>query len=159
MAWLTPPLQGLKLHAALPVLTMLDTLVAHGRVTCVAGAGQGLAAADWRCRAEVAASVRTFIAENQTGLPAAAAALGAPPPPPPKPKRLSYGARSALCGNATGAVLRAVLPVGGALSCRRAVQGWRCWRQWSARRATSAWLRTCPPAPQCWRWQRPSVRP
>lgn len=85
--------QGLKLHAALPITLMLDVLVAHGKVTT-----------------DVAASVRAFIAANQTAVPASAAAVtgtaaAAAPPAAAKPKRMAYGARAALAGNAAGRAL------------------------------------------------------
>jgi uridine monophosphate synthetase len=58
---------GMKLHAAFKLSAMLDVLTKHQLVS-----------------EEVAGKVRTFIAENQTKLPAAAAAVSAAPS---KPKR------------------------------------------------------------------------
>jgi uridine monophosphate synthetase len=76
--------QNLRLHAALPITRMLDTLVAHGKVT-----------------EAVASDVRAFLAANQTSVPAAASlvtgqAVAA------KAARLTYGARAQLAGNAAG---------------------------------------------------------
>ena len=78
--------QGLRLHAALPITLVLDTLVAHGKVD---GA--------------VAAAVRAFIDDNQTAVPAAAAAVQAAAALPVR--RLTYGARAELATNAAGARL------------------------------------------------------
>ena len=90
--------QGLKLHAALPITVMLDTLVAHGKVA-----------------PSVAADVRQFIADNQTAVPTAASALGGgaggAPAAPPVPKRLSYGERATHAANPAGAPVH--------LACRR----------------------------------------
>ncbi len=79
------PRQGLRLHAALPITLMLDTLVQHGKVS-----------------ADVAVEVRKFIADNQTAVPSAAAAVTGTTPVASAPKRMTYGARAALAANAAG---------------------------------------------------------
>ena len=58
-----------------------------------------------RRSADVAESVRKFIAENQTTVPDSAAALsgGAPKAAPSAPKRLAYGARALQAANPAGA--------------------------------------------------------
>lgn len=86
--------KGLRLHAALTVTRMLDTLVAVGKVA-----------------PDVAASVRSFIAANQTSVPAAAAALSreAAPVPDPPPRRMPYAARAALAANPAGAALLSLM--------------------------------------------------
>lgn len=73
---------GIQLHSALKLTQMVDVLVRHGKLS-----------------GEIADSVRTFIAENQTKVPA--------PSPSPAPvngvrKRSSYGERAALAQNPTG---------------------------------------------------------
>ncbi len=57
----------------------------------------------------MAASVRQFIADNQTAVPVSAAALsgGAPAAAPSVPKRLAYGARAAQAANPAGACVSA----------------------------------------------------
>lgn len=80
-----PPTQGLRLHAALPITRMLDTLVAHGKVT-----------------EAVAADVRAFLAANQTSVPAAASLVTGQPAQVKAAPRLTYGARAKLAGNAAG---------------------------------------------------------
>lgn len=73
---------NMKLHAVLPLSTVLDVLLKHGKMD-----------------EKLANTVREFVAANQTG-----PATG-PPPPPPPPKRQTYGARAALAGNACGKAL------------------------------------------------------
>lgn len=73
---------GIQLHSALKLTQMVDVLVRHGKLS-----------------GEIADSVRTFIAENQTKAPV--------PSPSPAPvngvrKRSSYGERAALAQNPTG---------------------------------------------------------
>ncbi|KAF8072795.1 PYR5-6 [Scenedesmus sp. PABB004] len=70
---------GLTLHAAFKLSAMLDVLQRHSLVDDA-----------------VAAAVRTFIADNQTTLPATPAAPAAAPAPP---KRLTYEARGAAAAN------------------------------------------------------------
>lgn len=76
---------GLALHAAFKLSAMLDVLQKHGLVDDA-----------------TSARVRTFIAENQTKLPAAGAAAAAAAPEAAKPKRLPYEARAASAQNAMG---------------------------------------------------------
>jgi uridine monophosphate synthetase len=64
---------------------MLDTLVAHGKVT-----------------ADVAADVRAFLAANQTSVPAAAGAVVGTAATAAAPKRMTYGARAQQAANAAG---------------------------------------------------------
>lgn len=73
---------GIQLHSALKLTQMVDVLVRHGKLS-----------------GEIADSVKRFIAENQTKVPA--------PSPSPAPvnvikKRSSYGERAALAQNPTG---------------------------------------------------------
>ena len=76
---------GLRLHAAFTLGALLEVLVREGKV----GAG-------------VAASVRAFIAANQTFDPAAPSAAA---PPAPAPARLPWGERAALAANPAGKAL------------------------------------------------------
>lgn len=79
---------GLGLHAAFSLTSMLDILVKHQEV------GQ-----------DIAAKVRQFLAENQTfsapGAPPVPAPIAAPTTPP-APKRLSYAERAKVARNETG---------------------------------------------------------
>lgn len=72
---------GLNLHAAFKLSALLDILLKHKLVD-----------------ESVAQKVRTFIAENQTTLPAAGAAAAAPAAK--QQQRLSYEARAGLAKNA-----------------------------------------------------------
>jgi len=74
---------GLNLHAAFKLSALLDILLKHKLVD-----------------EAVAQKVRTFIAENQTTLPAAGAAAGAAPAAKQQQQRLSYEARAGLAKNA-----------------------------------------------------------
>lgn len=76
--------KGIKLHAALNLTQMVEVLVKHGKLT-----------------EDVSLSVRQFIAENQTSLPAAAPAQ-VPSTPAACKQRLSYGERALLAQNSTG---------------------------------------------------------
>lgn len=73
---------GLTLHAAFKLSAMLDVLQKHKLVTD-----------------EVAQKVRTFIADNQTQLPSAAAAGPSAAAAPTQQPRLTYEARAALAKN------------------------------------------------------------
>jgi len=73
---------GMKLHAAFKLSALLDVLTKHKLVT-----------------EEVADKVRSFIAENQTKLPAAGAAAAAAVAAPSKLKRLTYEERAAVAQN------------------------------------------------------------
>ena len=83
--------RGLKLYSALTLSHVVATLVKHGKLS-----------------ADVAESVRKFIAENQTTAPPTAQAASpaatpsslSPPPPPPLAKKRTYGQRAATAGNA-----------------------------------------------------------
>lgn len=75
---------GIALHSALKLTQMVDVLVRHGKLS-----------------AEIADSVRKFIAENQTKVPVPSPSL-APAPVDGVRKRSSYGERAALAQNPTG---------------------------------------------------------
>lgn len=82
---------GVKLHAALDLMQMVEVLVRHGKLT-----------------EEVAISVQKFLEENQTSIPAA----GQPPvslSTPSVKRRLPYGERALLAQNPTGKRLLEVI--------------------------------------------------
>jgi len=77
---------GIALHSALKLTQMVDVLVRHGKLS-----------------AEIADSVRKFIAENQTKVPVPSPSPSlAPAPVDGVRKRSSYGERAALAQNPTG---------------------------------------------------------
>lgn len=81
--------RGLTLHAALTLSHVVKALVKHGKLD-----------------PELAESVRAFVAQNQTNVPATAPAAPAPVPPPAATpaarRRRSYGERALLSPNAVG---------------------------------------------------------